>query len=124
MALILFLISMFGNLSALRVLRIFRSRALISPNSLTKIGTTAFVMMNITVFFCASDVIACFSAVIMTIALIYFALWCVERRQIDGLKKEIPAFLDRWILNMKLGNSLSSARDAALREVGQQQGVA
>lgn len=119
MALILFLISMFGNLSALRVLRVFRSRALISPNALTKIGTGACVMMNIIIFFCASDMMLSLIALITTIALIYFVLWCFECRQIDGLKKEVPAFLDRWILNMKLGNSLSSARDAALRETGE-----
>ncbi len=116
--LILFLISMFGNLSALRLLRIFRSRALIPSNTLTKIGTAAFVMMNITIFFCARDFLIALLALSTTIGVIYFALWSFERRQIDGLKKEIPALLDRWILNMKLGNSLTAAREAALRESG------
>jgi len=52
--------------------------------------------------------------VIFTLIASLGALWTYERRQIDALKSETPHFLDRWILNMRLGNSLSSARDAAL----------
>jgi hypothetical protein len=32
------------------------------------------------------------------------------------LKSEIPVFLDRWILNLRLGSAPRSARDRALRE--------
>lgn len=116
-ALFLFLISMFGNLSVLRLLRIFRSRALISTNALTKIGTFAFTSMNCAIFFIAHDFVTALLTSTATVGVVYSMLLMFERRQIDGLKKEIPSFLDRWILNMKLGNSLSSARDAALREL-------
>jgi hypothetical protein len=116
-AMFLFVISMFGNLSALRFLRIFRSRALISTNVLTKIGTFAFVTMNLAIFFCASDVRTSFIVLVIALITNFFALKSLERRQIDGLKNEIPAFLDRWILNMKLGNAVSTARDAALRDL-------
>ena len=32
------------------------------------------------------------------------------------LRSEIPLFLDRWILNLRLGSALSLAREMALRE--------
>jgi Flp pilus assembly protein TadB len=116
-ALFLFVISMFGNLSALRFLRIFRSRALISTNVLTKIGTFACTTMNLGIFFCAHDARTAFIALVIALIAIFLALKLLERRQIDGLKNEIPAFLDRWILNMKLGHAVNTARDAALRDL-------
>ena len=116
MALILFAISVFGNLSALRILIHFRSRALISSQHLTKIGTGSCVIIICALFFCARDLISAVIAVMCALSVIFFSLWFIERRQIDALKREVPGFLDRWILNMKLGSSLSAARTAALQE--------
>lgn len=117
MALFLFVISMFGNLSALRLLRKFRVHALISAKILAKIGTFALVAMNFAVFLFANDALTTFILVCAFNIALQLALWLLERRQIDGMKREIPAFLDRWILNMKLGNAVNAARDAALLEL-------
>src|SRR5262249_32882328 len=43
-------------------------------------------------------------------------LFLLERREIDVLKSEIAVFLDRWILNLRLGSALPVARESALRE--------
>jgi len=118
-ALILFTISMFGNMSALRLIRKFRSRALISSQHLTKIGTGSCVSINFALFFFASDLFFSIIALMCALGVTYSTLWFCERRQIDALKGEVPGFLDRWILNMKLGNSLSAARTAALLEVNE-----
>jgi len=115
--LILFAISMFGNLSALRTLEHFRSRALISSQHLTKIGTGSCALVLCSVFFFARDLFFAALAVISTLFTLYFSLWFFERRQIAILKKDVPGFLDRWILNMKLGSALSSARAAALQDL-------
>lgn len=117
MALFLFVISMFGNLSALRLLRKFRVHALISAKILAKIGTFALVAMNFALFLLAHDAIMALIVICALIITLQLTLWLFERRQIDGMKKEIPAFLDRWILNMKLGNAVNAARDAALLEL-------
>lgn len=117
MALFLFVISMFGNLSALRLLRKFRVHALISTKILAKIGTFALVAMNSAIFFFAHDASMALIVICALIIALHLTLWLLERRQIDGMKREIPAFLDRWILNMKLGNAVNAARDAALTEM-------
>lgn len=113
---ILIAISMFGNMSALRLLRVFRSRALISPSLLTKIGTGVCATLTIVIFFCANDILSIAIALFAVITVMILSLNMIERRQIDTLKNEVPGFLDRWILNMKLGFSLSAARAAALSE--------
>lgn len=116
MALFLFLISSFGLLSALRIARAFRTRAVISTELVTKTGTLMCSTMLLSVFVGASSVFSAVSIAFSNLCCGFLLLlWC-ERRQIDTLKSQTPIFLDRWILNMKLGNSLSSARDAALRD--------
>ncbi len=117
MALTLFAISMFGNVSALRIFSHFGSRALISSQHLTKIGTGSCTLINVALFFFARDLISAVIAVMCALFAIFFSLLLYERRQIDALKREVPAFLDRWILNMKLGNALSTARTAALQDL-------
>lgn len=117
MALFLFVISVFGNLSALRLLRKFRVHALISAKILAKIGTFALVAMNFAIFLSVNDARTAFILVCALIIALQLVLLLFERRQIDGMKREIPAFLDRWILNMKLGNAVNSSRDAALLEL-------
>ncbi len=116
MALFLFLISSFGLLSALRIARTFRARAVISSELVTKTGTLMCSTMLVSVFGCATSVLNAISIACVNLCCGFLLLlWC-ERRQIDALKSQTPIFLDRWILNMKLGHSLSSARDAALRD--------
>ncbi len=117
MAIILFAISLFGIMSALRMLIHFRSRALISSQHLTKIGTGSCALIIGVLFFCARDLICASFALMCVLFVMFFALWFFERRQIDALKKEVPGFLDRWILNMKLGKALSAARTAALQDL-------
>ncbi|HMN67044.1 MAG TPA: hypothetical protein PKC28_00765 [Bdellovibrionales bacterium] len=116
MALILFPVSMFGLLSVLRIARGFHSRALISPHALTKIGTGACVIVILLAFLGANRPIVAAFACFASVAALFSALKWLERRQIDALRAEIPIFLDRWILDLRLGNSLTAARDAALRE--------
>lgn len=113
-SIILFAISMFGNMSVLRLLRIFRERALISHDHLTKIGTAACALVNLVVFQFAKNIFLLGTGVCGSLTVIYLTLALLERRQIDTLKRELPHFLDRWIMNMKLGNAVSSARDTAL----------
>lgn len=117
MTIILFALSMFGNLSALRLISVFRDRALISADHLTKIGTGSCVIINLILFFSSREIFFAAISVMSALGVIIFTLWLLERRQIDTLKKEIPCFIDRWILNMKLGKSLSAARTAALSQM-------
>lgn len=117
MTLILFAISMFGNLSALHVITKFRTRALISSQDLTKIGTGSCVAMIFAAFYFAREPLFAFFFINITIIFLIFLLHQWERRQIDSLKKQVPEFLDRWILNMKLGQSMSAARAAALSDL-------
>jgi hypothetical protein len=51
-----------------------------------------------------------------SVFLALLGVFLLERREIDGLKNEIPLFLDRWILNLRLGSAASAARESALRE--------
>jgi Flp pilus assembly protein TadB len=95
----------------------FRSRAVISSHLLTKIGTGSCAIVVCALFFRARDPISAIIAVLCALLALFLSLKLIERRQIDALKSEVPAFLDRWILNMKLGNALSSARTAALLEL-------
>lgn len=116
MKLILFLLSLFGIMSALRMLREFRVRALISQELVTKTGTIACALLSFIIFFCAHDVRIAIFLVIAWFMMLSLTLLYLERREIDALVAETPRFLERWILNMRLGHSLSSARDAALRD--------
>ena len=117
MTLILFSISVFGNLSALRTIKLFRSRALVSTNHLTKIGTGSCAIIIAALFLFARDLISASIALISVLGSLFLTLWFLEQKTITNLKREVPAFLDCWILNMKLGKSLSAARTEALLQV-------
>lgn len=117
MALILFASSMFGIMSALRTINYFRTRAVISSQHLTKIGTGSCALIIAALFFCARDPFYSFFSVGAVIFIQFFSLWILERAAIENLKREVPGFLDRWILNMKLGQAMSAARTAALQEL-------
>lgn len=116
MAVILYSQLMFGNLFVIRTLQIFQERALLNTTTLTKIGTTSACASALICFFCAHNAILASG---LTVTAIFFAIACLffcERRQIDAFKSEIAPFLDRWILNLRLGSALPSARESALLE--------
>jgi Flp pilus assembly protein TadB len=113
-ALILFLLSLFGNLSVIRIMRFFRTRALITSSGVTKTGTGACACLQVLIISRFHNVMVTLIAMIAVIFLFSAALWMLERRQIDALKTELLSFFDHWILNLRLGESLSSARVAAL----------
>ena len=116
MPLILYTQLVFGNLFVIRTLQIFRARALLSANAVTKIGTLFVCASGCVTFFCFRVPALCFllnfAALLSTLGIL---LLC-ERQQIDALKSEVPLFLDRWSLNLRLGSALPTARDMALRE--------
>ena len=116
MSLILFSQLMIGNVFVIRILRKFRERSLVSEDSLTKIGTLTLTIISSIGFFPPSRLSFSFSLVAICISAMLLALFSLQRRQIDALKSNFPLFLDRWILNAKLGSSISSARERALIE--------
>jgi hypothetical protein len=115
-SLIFYLQSVFGILFVIRTLQIFRARALISTSSVTKTGTAFVCACTATSFFGTQSAFLCFLLNILWVFLTIIVLFLLERREIDTLKSEVPLFLDRWILNLRLGSSLASAREAALRD--------
>lgn len=116
MSLILFSQLMFGNAFVIRILRKFRERSLVNEHSLTKIGTVTLTIISSIGFFPPTRLSLSFSLIAVCIFAMLLALFSLHRRQIDALKSNFPLFLDRWILNAKLGSSISSARERALKE--------
>lgn len=116
MQLILYAQLVFGNLFVIRTLQIFRARALVSTSTVTKTGT-AFVCASATLSFFYARNIFQYSGLITGCIFICLALLFVfEHREIAALKNEVPVFIDRWILNLRLGLALPTARDMALRD--------
>lgn len=114
MSLILYAQLVFGILFEIRTLQLFRARALINTPTVTKIGTI-FVCTSLCISFFGAK--HGFLASILLFGTVFFTtitLFVFERRQIDGLKSEVPVFLDRWILNLRLGHALPTARETAL----------
>jgi hypothetical protein len=107
---------LFGNLFAIRTLHIFHSRALLSVKMLTKIGTAFVCASALTSFYAAQNAFLCSCLIVSGLFILIISLFVCERRQIDALKSEVPLFLDRWILNLRLGLALPTAREAALHE--------
>lgn len=116
MPLIFFAQTAFGILFVIRTLDIFRARALLSSRALAKIGIIFVCMLVWSAFFSVSNFIFGISLALAALSGLIVTLILCERRKIDALKAEIPLFLDRWILNLRLGSALITARDAALRE--------
>ena len=116
MGLILFVQTLFGNLFVFRTLMIFHHRGLISEDCVTKTGTvfmSAMVLLQIAHIFSASTQLL----LSITLALTpFFILVLSEKRQTNYLQARFLIFIDHWILNMHLGNSILSARDKALHE--------
>lgn len=105
----------FGILFVIRTHQIFRARALISAVTVTKTGT-AFVFACLLIgFFATQNVFLRAGMLSLNLFGSVIALFLLEWREIDALKREIPLFLDRWILNLRLGNASLSAREFALK---------
>lgn len=116
MPLILYAQTVFGILFVIRTLQIFRTRALLSTSTVTKTGTLYVCASAWISFFYGKNGFFCSLLNLGCIFITLFALFLCERRQIDALKREVPLFLDRWILNLRLGLALPTAREAALRD--------
>jgi Flp pilus assembly protein TadB len=106
----------FGNLFVIRTLQIFRARALLSQSTVTKTGTVFCALLAIVSIFHARAGVSGTILLSLCIVLCLAVLFLLERRQIDALKAEIPLFLDRWILNLRMGLALPTARESALCE--------
>jgi hypothetical protein len=98
----------------IRTFEIIRTRSLVSGKFLTKIGTTTLCASIVGAFFFAQSARECSLWLFLIEFATILALILYERRQIDALKSHIPDFLDQWILNLKLGMGLSTARERAL----------
>jgi hypothetical protein len=115
-SLILYAQLVFGILFVIRTLQLFRARALLSTSVVTKAGT-AFVFICLLIgFFGTQNVFLAAGLVDAGVFFAVIALFLLERREIDVLKSEIALFLDRWILNLRLGSALPTARESALRD--------
>lgn len=119
MSFTLFAQTMFGNLIAIRILRKFRDRSLISTRCLTKIGT-AFALITSSIAFCVAfsqptRTRLSFFVVIFAIIALKIFLHRLESRRIETLLAHFPRFLDHWILNLRVGLSAKSAAEEALR---------
>jgi hypothetical protein len=113
---ILYAQMVFGILFVIRTLQIFRARALLSTPTVTKTGIAFVGACVIIGFFGTQNVFLCSFLITSCVFLMLIALFLLERRQIDSLKSEIPLFLDRWSLNLRLGSALPTARERALRD--------
>lgn len=116
MAPILFPISLIGVLSALRITRFFIDRAVIPTKSVTKTGTLIISVMSSAQVLSANNLLLSVFECVLGSCATFLLLWWHERRIIDALKQRFPVFLDQWILNMRLGASLLTARNQALQQ--------
>lgn len=120
MTLILLSQTMFGNLVAIRILRRFRHRALISTASLTKIGIAFALALSAGVLFSFSRAREPLIFIIAAPLLLQTILKIQERRRIERLYAYFPRFLDRWLLNLRMGLAGSAAREKALSGADEQ----
>lgn len=114
MSLVFCVSSVFGILFVIRTLQIFRTRALISPKALTKIGTIAICGVLIADFssfqWPTEALFLLFIAFLTPLPLLMF----LERTRLQRMKIRVPVFLDRWIMNLKLGAASTPARDRSM----------
>jgi Flp pilus assembly protein TadB len=114
MSLILLSQTVFGNLVAFRILRRFGHRSLISTTSLTKIGTAfAFALSSGALWLCFHAHQPLFF-VLSGLVVLQLSLKIAEKRRIERLSARFPDFLDRWLLNLRMGFASTIARERAL----------
>lgn len=106
--------TIFGNLFVIRTLQIFFARSLVPTSELTKIGTTIICATILTVFFCSQTSTAAIFLVLIEQLAVIPLLLMREKKIIDQMRFEVPTFVNRWIMNLKLGAASVSARDKSL----------
>ncbi len=114
MLLLIFASSVFGIVFGVRIIQFFMHRKLVCASNLTKIGTVFLCfhfLISIFAFHLPILVFIGHSFLILTLWMILFLL---ERRQIDGVRARFLNFLDRWHLNLQIGQSVLRARESAL----------
>lgn len=116
MSLIASALSVIGILFVVRTLSVFRARALVPDVAVNSLGVMLLACFGLVSFFAPFESFGralCASVVAIASPFILFTL---ERRRITAFKARVPLFLDRWILNLRLGASVTAARDQALRD--------
>jgi hypothetical protein len=108
--------TLFGILFVIRTLQIFRARAMLTQPFVTKTGTIFVTIALLSAFLSVQHAIFATLLSFANIFVAFATLFVCERRQIDALKAEFPFFLDRWILNLRLGSALTPSREQALRD--------
>lgn len=116
LSVILFAQLVIGNVFVLRIARTFHAKKLVNEQTLTKIGTTSLLCVAISGILLAQSLSKCVFAIMFCVFMTFVALFLVQRRQIDALESSFPLFLDRWIMNLKMGMSPTAAKDRALRD--------
>jgi len=111
---ILFAQTLFGSWFVIRTLQVFHARSLVKSSVIKKVGTFFVFIVLSSGFLCAFDAFLSAICIFATLITNFLLLFTLERRQIDTLKSEFSPFLDRWILNLKLGLAAAHARELAL----------
>ncbi len=115
MKFILFAQTLIGIWFVVRTLQIFRARAIIKSSTVINIGTLFVCKIVFIAFFCANYVVSCFILIFLALSSHFLILFIIEHIQILKLKSEFPIFLDRWLLNIKLGHAIAHACELTLR---------
>jgi Flp pilus assembly protein TadB len=116
MTLVAFAFLISGIVFVMRTLHVFRERGLISEPIVTKIGIAWLALMNCAPFVLRAHPIGRISLQVALALMLVVVFFLLERQRLADFRTRIPIFLDRWILNLRLGVSVNAARDAALRE--------
>ncbi len=111
---IIFSQTLFGLWFVMRTSQLFRDHALINTSTVTKTGTVFNTIILLIAFSFANNSTMNAFLILLVVICNFLLLNLLERRQIDTLKSEFPLFLDRWILNIKMGLGSRAARDKAL----------
>ncbi|MBX3020586.1 MAG: hypothetical protein KF799_02825 [Bdellovibrionales bacterium] len=114
--LIFFLCSMFGLLFVVRTVHVFRARSVIAAGVVTKTGTVLLALLIWSAFWQLSSSLAALFLPLFLALLPLLLFLTIEHRMLARMKADVPLFIDRWILNMRFGNSVKSAWAAALRD--------
>jgi len=115
MSLVFPLVLIAGNVFAIRTLQVFRARTVIAESTLTKIGTAWITAVMTSGFLVPRNPLGLLF-VLATIFTPTFLMMWLETSVLRRLSARIPSWLDKWILNLRVGKSISSALEAAFRD--------
>ena len=116
MRLIDFLSALLGILFVMRTLHVFRGRTLVGVFTINAIGLTALIGISLIGFFRFDATFARPPLILLITGSAPLALIACERRRLTALRARVPLFVDKWILNLRLGASLTGARARALHD--------